>query len=113
MDVQQQLLKVWLPLQSLFVGLMTAACGIFLAQITWIFLNPAQPVQAERIQPASASSSAQAGTNWAQVARTIAAREYFGDVIVQDDEPEPVEQVEAPETNLNLKLAGRHFARRG
>lgn len=103
MDIQQTLLRVWLPLQSLFVGLLTVACGVFLAQITWVFLNPAQPVQAERVQPA-AVSGAQAGTNWSQVARSISSREFFGSVIIEESEPEAVEQVDAPETSLNLKL---------
>jgi general secretion pathway protein C len=102
MEIQSQLLRFWPRLQSLFVGVLTVACGIWLANITWFFLNPPQAMEVARIQP-EASQSAGTGENWTQVARSIAQREFFGEVVVQQVE-QPVEQVEAPETKLNLTL---------
>lgn len=102
MEMQTQLLKIWPRFQSLFVGVLTIACGVWMANITWFFLNPPVAMEVARITP-EAPQSAGSGENWTQVARTIAQREFFGDVVVQQIE-QPVEQVEAPETKLNLSL---------
>lgn len=102
MDIQAQLQKFWPPLQSLLVGLATVVSGIWLAQITWMILDPPSDVVVPRISPA-ASNAADAGIDWQQVGADVAQREYFGDVIIEAaEEPEAV--VDAPETKLNLTL---------
>ncbi|MDX1474644.1 MAG: type II secretion system protein N [Reinekea sp.] len=101
MDYRSQLLKVWLPAQSVLVILVTIVCGIWMAQITWFFLSPSVPVSVPSIKPAI-SSQGQSGPNWLQISREVAGREFFGDVVIQ--ESAPVEQVEAPETKLNFTL---------
>ncbi|EAR09496.1 type II secretion system protein N [Reinekea blandensis] len=115
MELYSQLQKIWPPMQSLLVGLATILCGVWLAQITWMILDPQPELAAPTIRPASSTSS-NAGTNWQQLGSQLSQREFFGDVVVEAAE-EPTEVVDAPETNLNLTLQavmatgeGRGFA---
>ena len=101
MDIKDQLLRYWLPLQTALVMLATIGCGLMLAQVSWFFLDPAAEVKAPKIS-ASGARANDNGTNWVQAARTIANREFFGEVVVE--EVAPVEQVEAPETKLAFTL---------
>jgi general secretion pathway protein C len=114
MEFKSLIVRYWVPVQTLFVFVLTLLCGVWLAQITWFFLSEPATVTAERIQPAG-SNSTESGTNWLQVSRTIAQREFFGDVVVE--QAEVVEAVEAPETSLSFTLQavmaqgeGRGFA---
>lgn len=102
MDIRFQMIKYWSPIQSLLVGLATVVCGIWLAQITWMFLDPASEVVAPKVSRTDATAL-QSGVNWQQISADIARREFFGEVNVEaDDTPEV--SVEAPETNLNFTL---------
>jgi general secretion pathway protein C len=101
MEFKSQLIRYWLPVQSLFVLVLTVLCGVWLAQITWFFMSDPVVVKAERIQPANKPAS-ESGTNWLQVSRDIAQREFFGEVVVE--QAEVVEAVEAPDTSLSFTL---------
>lgn len=101
MDYRVIALKVWSPLQPFIVVVLSVLTGVWSAQLTWSILSPPEPIKAPVIAPAAAAEGE--GINWLQVGRDVAQREFFGDVVVAQNEPEP-EQVEAPETKLNLKL---------
>lgn len=102
MDIQTQFNKLWPPVQSLLISVATVLCGVWLAEITWMFLNPAAEVSAPRVTPATTGQQAK-GINWQQLSSQVAQREFFGEVVVETAE-KPVEAVEAPETTLNFTL---------
>lgn len=102
MDIQTQLQRAWPPLQSVIVGVATIVSGIWLAQMTWMILDPPAEVRAPVVSPV-ASNAGDAGVNWQQIGSELAQREFFGEVVVEETEaPETV--VDAPETSLNLSL---------
>jgi general secretion pathway protein C len=105
MDYKSQLMKLWLPLQGWLVALLVIVCGIWLAQITWMLVQPAPVVLAPKVMPA-VSDSAQQGQDWLQMSRSIGSREFFGQVAVAAEQVAEPAAVEAPETKLNLTLQG-------
>lgn len=102
MDYQSLVLKIWSPLQPVVVAVLAVLIGVWSAQVTWSILSPPEPINAPVISPTSATSGGE-GVNWLQVGRDVAQRELFGEVVVVQNEPQP-EQIEAPETTLNLTL---------
>ena len=101
MDYRNQLMKLWLPAQKLLVAVLTVCAGVWLAQITWHFLSPVTVITTPKIQAVNKTAE-QSGPNWLQISREIAAREFFGDVVVRTQVVEKA--VEAPETKLNFTL---------
>jgi len=105
MDYKSQLMKIWLPLQGWLVALLVIVCGIWLAQITWMLVQPTPVVLASKVMPA-VSDGANEGQDWLQISRSIGNREFFGQVAVVAEQVAETVAVEAPETKLNLILQG-------
>lgn len=102
MDLLNQALSIWLKLQRYVVAVLVVICAVFSAQLTWLMLEPSVLVTAPRILPAVNSSPSAKGTDWAEIGNQVASREFFGEVVVETTEE--VEDIEAPETSLNLTL---------
>lgn len=115
MDWINQALVIWLKAQRYVIYLMIILCAILCAQLTWLILMPSTQINAPRILPAVPTSSSSQGIDWAGIGNQIAQREFFGSVVVETEQE--TEEIEAPETKLNLKLQavmaqgeGRGFA---
>ncbi|MEJ2042627.1 MAG: type II secretion system protein N [Reinekea sp.] len=103
MELKEQLVRYWHPAQSLFIAVSTAVCGVMLAQATWLIIEPAADIEVPRIAAASNSDSKSNSTDWLQLSREVASREFFGTVVQEDVAPVD-EKVEAPETSLAFTL---------
>lgn len=103
MDLAKKILSIWLKLQGMVVALMVMLAAVWSAQLTWLFLEPVPDVVVPRIVPET-SGSADVDQNWTQLGQQVSGRAFFGEIEVQEDAPEVVEVVEAPDTSLNLSL---------
>jgi general secretion pathway protein C len=95
-------LSIWLKAQRYIIYLMIILSAILCAQLTWLLLAPSTQVNVPRILPAVPTSNSSQGVNWAEVGSQAASREFFGSVVVETEEE--VDEIEAPETKLNLTL---------
>ncbi|MFQ3282514.1 type II secretion system protein N [Reinekea sp.] len=102
MDWINQTLSIWLKAQRYIIYLMIILSAILCAQLTWLLLAPSTQVNVPRILPAVPTSNSSQGVNWAEVGSQAASREFFGSVVVETEEE--VDEIEAPETKLNLTL---------
>jgi len=105
MDYKNLLTKIWLPLQGWLVALLVIVCAIWLAQISWMLVQPTVTAKAPQVMPA-VSDGANQGQDWLQISRGIGTREFFGQVDVVVEAVAEIPTLEAPETKLNLTLQG-------
>lgn len=87
-------------LQKAVVALLVIVSGVLLAQLTWLLMLPPPSVSAAKI--VASTNEAQDNQHWVEIGQKIIQRPFFGEYVVPSNET-PI-TVDAPETNLNLKL---------
>ncbi|MBU2862867.1 hypothetical protein KO489_03335 [Reinekea forsetii] len=102
MDILNQALSIWLKLQRYVIALLVVLSAVWSAQITWLLLEPNIQISAPRVLPAVNANDNSNGVNWAEIGDQAASREFFGEVVIE--ETTEVEELDAPETSLDLTL---------
>ncbi|MDN3649125.1 type II secretion system protein N [Reinekea marina] len=102
MDILNQALSIWLKLQRYVIALLVVLSAVWSAQITWLLLEPNIQISAPRVLPAVNANDNSSGVNWAEIGDQAASREFFGEVVIE--ETTEVEELDAPETSLDLTL---------
>lgn len=103
MDYKAQFIRFWPATQFWLVALGVVLLAVMASRLTWQIVAPDQTVITSRVEPVANGQAGNSQISWAAQGREIAAREFFGEVIIEAAAPEPV-AVEAPETSLNLTL---------
>lgn len=103
MEWLNQFRRYWMVVQKILVVLLVAYSAVLAAQLTWLWLEPVEPVTAPTVRPA-ASASGSDGSNFEQLGRELASRSLFGEFQPEEAEEETEQPVEAPETQLRLTL---------